>query len=121
MVKLVYCVRKKDGISDEEFREYWLRKHGPFVKSYAETLRADRYVQSHTLDTVVNGIIREERNSAEPYDGITEIWWDSMETVLEVVQSPEYQEVCVALANDENVFVDIQRSSLFFTEEHTIF
>ncbi len=29
MIKLVYCVTKKPGLSDAEFVDYWQRVHGP--------------------------------------------------------------------------------------------
>ena len=50
MVKLVFCLRRLPHLSLAEFQEYWLQKHGPLVRSHAETLRIRRYVQTHTLD-----------------------------------------------------------------------
>ena len=29
MVKLVYCITKKVGLTDEEFFHYWQKVHGP--------------------------------------------------------------------------------------------
>jgi hypothetical protein len=31
MVKLVYCITKKAGLSDDEFFRYWKNVHGPSV------------------------------------------------------------------------------------------
>jgi uncharacterized protein (TIGR02118 family) len=121
MIKFVYCVRRRNGMSPEDFRQYWLEKHGPFVRSFAQLLRARRYVQSHTLDTPLNDHARQPRGASEPYDGITEIWWDKPEDLVAALSTPEGQEANRKLAEDEARFVDLARSAVFFTEEHTIF
>jgi uncharacterized protein (TIGR02118 family) len=121
MVKFVYCVRRLPGLTLEEFNKYWLEKHGPLVKSYATALKARRYVQSYLMDSRLNDIVRQPRGAAEPYDGITEIWWDSVEDLIAANQTPEGQEANHRLAQDEARFVDLSRSSVFFTQEHTVF
>ena len=77
MIKLVYCIRKLETISSEEFYRYWLEDHGPLVKSVAADIGARRYVQSHTVLPEINAMMVEGRGLAEPYDGITEVWWDN--------------------------------------------
>ena len=121
MIKFVYAVRRKPGLSVEEFRDYWLNRHGPLVKSFAGALRAKRYVQSHTLDTPFNQITQTARGSKPAYDGLTEIWWDSLEDLAAAGQTPEGQQANVALASDEAQFCDLPNCSVFFTEEHNIF
>lgn len=121
MIKFVYCVRRRPDISLEEFRKYWLEKHGPFVRSFAEIMGARRYVQSHTLDSPLNEAARLPRGTAEPYDGITEIWWDNADVLISALQRPEFNEANRKLAEDEGQFVDLERSSVFFTQEYTIF
>jgi len=121
MLKFVYCVKRRPEISAESFRKYWLETHGPLVRSFAETLRARRYVQSHLLETELNLHARQPRGTQEPYDGITEIWWNSAEDLIAALQTPEGQEANRILAQDEANFCDLPRCSVFFTEEHTIF
>ena len=77
MIKLVYCLRRKGNISQEEFHRYWREEHAPLVTSVAEHSRCIKYVQSHTLDSSLNEIFLESRGLAAPYDGITECWWES--------------------------------------------
>lgn len=121
MLKFVYCVRRHPNVSPAEFTKYWLEKHGPLVRSYAKALRAKRYVQSHTLDGPLNDYARTPRGAAEPYDGLTEVWWDSADELIAALQTPEGAHANLALAEDEARFVDLARSSVFFTQEHTIF
>src|ERR1700757_587519 len=107
MIKFVYVVRRRPDVSPEAFRKYWLEKHGPLVRSYAKTLRAKRYVQSHTLDTPLNGLAQQPRGSKPAYDGITEIWWDSADDLIAALSSPEGQEANQILATDEARFCDL--------------
>jgi hypothetical protein len=48
MIKLVFCGRRRNDLSEEEFYDYWLNKHAPLVESKVSALRIRRYVQSHT-------------------------------------------------------------------------
>jgi uncharacterized protein (TIGR02118 family) len=121
MIKFVYCVRRRADITPQAFREYWLEKHGPLVKQCAEAMRARRYVQSHTLDTPLNIMAREARRTAEPYDGLTELWWDKVEDLIAAWQTPEGVRANQRLSEDEARFCDLPNCSVFFTEEHTIF
>ena len=121
MLKFVYCVRRRADVSPEAFKKYWLENHGPLVKSCAKTLKAKRYVQSHTLDTPLNALAAAPRSTKSPYDGITELWWDRVEDLVEALSSREGQEANLMLTRDESAFVDLKNSSVFFTEEHVIF
>ena len=61
MIKLVYCLRKRDDIDNDRFYQYWLKEHGPLVKSVAEAIGASRYVQSHTTLPEINALMIEPR------------------------------------------------------------
>ena len=121
MIKLVYIVRRRQDMPPEEFRKYWLEKHGPLVRSLAKDLQARRYVQSHTVQPELNAQLAETRGMAEAYDGITELWWDSLEVLITALSSPAGQAAGQILAEDEARFIDLPQSFMFLTEEHTIF
>ena len=121
MIKLVYCVRRKAEISEDEFYRYWLEEHGQLVKSVARVLRAKRYVQSHSTAAGVNASLSEGRGLGEPFDGSTEVWWDSVDELIAGTTTPEGQEAAKRLQVDESHFVDFADSRLFLTEEHEIF
>jgi uncharacterized protein (TIGR02118 family) len=121
MLKFVYCVRRRPELSPEAFRKYWLENHGPLVRKFAEALRAKKYVQSHTLDTPFNALAQQPRGCGPAYDGITEVWWNSAEDLAAALSTPEGQQANQILAEDEARFCDLPRSTVFFTEEHTIF
>ncbi|MDQ8191998.1 EthD domain-containing protein [Roseibacillus persicicus] len=121
MIKFVYCVRKKEGISDEEFYRYWKENHGPLVRSFAETMGSLKYVQSHTIDTVLNEVGREVRGMRQAYDGITEVWFESVEALAEMLLSDEGKAANKTLIEDEARFCELRECSVFLTEEHVIF
>ena len=121
MIKFVYVVRRHPDVSPEDFRKYWLENHGPLVRRYAQALRAKRYVQSHTLDLTLNQIAQQIRGSQPSYDGITEVWWDSLEDLVAAAQTAEGQQANLLLAQDEARFCDLPNCSVFFTQEHKIF
>ena len=122
MLKMIFCVRKKKGLSDEEFFDYWLKSHGPLVASHTVSLNIKRYVQSHTVDGEFGHEVSAARGMKIPgFDGIAEIWWDSRKELDLALQTENGQAASAILAEDEARFIDMERSTIFFTEEHCVF
>lgn len=120
MIKFVMCVKRHPNLSRSEFQDYWLNHHGPLFKKFADTYKAVRYVQSHTIESPLNENIRKSRGLSEPYDGVGEIWWQSEEDFLTAISSPEGQKLRTMFIEDEARFIDLQASAAFFTIEHII-
>ncbi len=106
MIKLVYCITKKAGLTDEEFFRYWENVHGPIG---ARIPRLRKLVQSHRLD------IPGDKRWPD-YDGMAELWFDDIETLLAARQSPEWK----ASTEDEANFIDHNKVAYFVSEEHII-
>ena len=106
MIKLVYCIRKKPGLSDEEFARYWRDVHGP-IGARIQGLR--KLVQSHAV--TVPGDAREP-----DFDGVAELWFDSIDALLAARESPQWR----ASTEDEVKFIDPDKSAYLVTEEHEI-
>ena len=122
MIKLVYIVKKRADISEKDFHEYWLKTHGPLVRGFAKSMRAKKYVQSHTISEDAGKQIRNTRpKMKDTYDGITEVWWDSLEDFSGGGSVKDGAEAARALLADESKFIDFEHSSIFLTEEHEIF
>jgi uncharacterized protein (TIGR02118 family) len=120
MIKFVFCAKRHPNMSRVEFQDYWLNHHGPLFKKFADTYRAVRYVQSHTIDSSLNENIMKSRGTMEAYDGVGEIWWQSEEDFLAAINSPEGQKLRVMFVEDESKFVNLKASSVFFTVEHVL-
>ena len=121
MVKLVYCLCRRSDVSLEEFYRYWLNTHGPKVKSMAEAMRAQRYIQSHTCAPELNQLFAASRGLEPAYDGITEVWWDNIDDLKAAMATPACAEAMAILMEDETHFIDFSQSRIFMTTEHLIF
>ena len=101
-----------------EFKDYWMNKHGPFFMKNAGAMRAIKYVQSHTVDTLMNEGLRNSRGMQPEYDGVAEVWFESEEEMMEAMKSPEGQKLGAALLEDEGNFIDHSKSSAFIVREY---
>jgi uncharacterized protein (TIGR02118 family) len=106
MVKLVYCITKKAGWTDEEFFRYWKDVHGP-LGVRIPGLR--KLVQSRRLTVA-------EDKCQPDYDGMAELWFDDVEDLLAARRSPEWQ----ASSEDEANFIDTDKVAYFVSEEHIL-
>ena len=106
MIKLVYCITKKPGMTDDDFFHYWKNVHGPIG---ARIPGVRRLVQSHRID--IPGDARDA-----DFDGMVELWFDGMEALLEARRSPEWR----TSGEDEKSFIDHSKVAYFVSEEHSI-
>ncbi len=117
MIKLVFCARRLPHLTRAEFQRYWRETHGPLVRSHAAVLRIRRYVQLHTVDTPANDALRASRGGPEPFDGIAELWWDSLADLQAGPATPEGRRASQLLLEDERRFIDLANSPLWVGEE----
>lgn len=121
MIKLVYVIVRREGMSAAEFGDYWLTRHGPLVAAQAEPLKLRKYVQSHPVEPEASEAMRAVRGMRGPADGVTEVWWDSLADFQSVYGAPQGAEAGRILAEDEARFIDFEKSAVFLTQEHLIF
>lgn len=117
MVKLVYVLYRKPGMSREEFQRYWREDHGPGVPAAADAMHFTRYVQVHTIETPLDPQWRIGRSQEDVPDGVAEAWWDDLETMEQALSTPEGQAGMFATLLDEANFIDPKRSVIFLAEE----
>lgn len=117
MIKFVMCITRHPDMSREEFKDYWMNKHGPFFMENAGAMRAKKYVQSHTLDSALNEGLRSSRGMLAEYDGVAEVWFESEEELMDGMSSPEGQKLGATLLEDERNFIDHSKSSAFIVKE----
>lgn len=92
MIILIEILRRKPGMTVEDFQRYWLDNHAAKVKQLPG-LR--RYVQSHTL---LSGYAKR----TPVCDGVAELGFDSIEAVRELTAGPALN----AVKQDREVFAD---------------
>ncbi len=119
MIRLVFVLRRKPGMSLGEFQQYWRGVHGPLVARHSTTLDIRRYVQVHTLEDAVNDQLAGARGKMEPpYDGVAELWWDNREALAASFGSTAGQAAGRELLEDEARFIDLPNSPLWFAYEY---
>ncbi len=106
MIKLVYCIRRKPGLSPEEFFHYWLDKHGP-IGARIPGLR--KFVQSRAISVPGDA-------AAPDFDGMVELWFDDIAALLAARRSEEWR----AATADEAHFIDPTRVAYFVSEEREV-
>ena len=121
MIKLVFTIRRREGMTRDEFQRYWRNEHARLVERHAEVLRIRRYVQTHARDTDADVALAVARGS-EPghYDGVAELWWDSVEDLLAASSSEEGQVAANALLEDERRFIDLPSSPIWLGVENVV-
>ncbi len=119
MIKLVYCLRRKQGVSPEEFHAYWLEHHAALVRKHAETLNIRRYVQTHPTRGKLMDALNRGRE-VEPYDGIAEIWYDSVDNITAASATEEGRAAGREIIADEATFADSVSSPVLLSVEHEI-
>jgi|SRR5579884_837563 len=120
MIKLTFCLVRLPHLSREAFQDYWFNTHGPLVASVAETLMIRRYVQLHSLPAQTSEGVRASRNAPPEYDGVAELWFDSLEVIAANGQRPEAQAAGRMLLEDERRFIDLETSPLWWSIEREV-
>jgi uncharacterized protein (TIGR02118 family) len=119
MIRLTYLLRRKPGMSLEEFQTYWREVHGPLVAGHARRIDTLRYVQVHTLEDEANTAMAAARGGMEPpYDGVAELWWENIEALEAALSSEEGARAGEELLEDERQFIDLPASPLWLNYEY---
>lgn len=106
MFVVVFLVKKKPGMSQEEFASYWLNQHTPLTAK-VPGLRAYRCYPAigHPAD-----------QAQPPFDAVAICGFDDEAAWRQAEQSPEF---AAAIADAPN-FQDTEATMAFFAHEHVI-
>lgn len=104
MMKVHIWVRKKDGMSDEEFRDHWLNIHAPIARDGYE----------HLKGYTVSLVTRVPEGQERPFDGIAELSWDDREGFVTDMRSD------AAARGTEDLNTFSSGSGLLFVEQHVV-
>ena len=121
MIKLTFALTRLPSLTREEFQSYWFNNHAQLVASVKDVLRIRRYVQMHSLPAELSEPLRHARKGPEGYDGVAQLWWDSLEDMQLSGSDPTAAEAGRMLLEDERKFIDLPNSPLWWGEERVIF
>lgn len=119
MIKLMFCLRRLPQLSRAQFQQHWREHHAPLVARHAAAMRLRRYVQCHTVDDAVAAHLAAERGAPAAYDGVAELWWDSLDERA-AARSDASRAAAAELLADERRFIDLAASPLFLVQEHPV-
>jgi len=120
MIKLTFCLHRLPSLTRLSFHEYWRSTHAPLVESVKAPLRMRRYVQLHSMPEEMETDLRAARGGPPGYDGVAEIWWESLEDLAAIATDPAAIDAGRLLLEDERKFIDLPRSPLFWGVEHAV-
>jgi hypothetical protein len=88
------------------------------ASSLGPALGIRRYVQLHTVPGGFNDALASGRGAPEHFDGVAELWFDSLDAMVARALSEEGAAAAETLRLDEEKFIDHSRSPIFIGEEH---
>ena len=108
MIKRISMLTRKPGMTRQEFSDYWLKIHGPFVERLPNVIR---YIQNHIVDDAHR---HDLPTGGQAVDGFVEFWFESVEAMDECFASPQAKEAFA----DGAKFIDTVTT--FVIEEHEV-
>ncbi|MDR5763248.1 EthD domain-containing protein [Caballeronia sp. LZ035] len=109
MIKMTLLIARKQGLSVDEFINYWTGEHLRVVMSVPEVTRySRRYRQQH------NTYAAPTHTTAAPFDGIAEGWFDSLDHAMSLIDSDNWKTV---IKNDDLAFLDVSRTQIMLSKE----
>ncbi len=106
MINAITIIKKKQGLSYENFQNYWKNEHAEIV---TRSPLVGTYVQSHP-------IYNDTLTFEDTIDGIAEIWFEDTNAMRTLAATKEYRDI----QNDEKVFIDGKAVRLIIAEDTII-
>ena len=106
MIKVMVMIKRKPGISHEEFCRHYEEVHVPLALKLLPTIR--KYVRNH--------VVALPGTEELGFDCITEFWYDDMEGAqasLDTLNSDAGQ----VISDDEATFMDKDKQVVFLVDE----
>jgi len=109
MVKTIYLIKKKPGLTPAEFREHYEEVYVPLALSLYPTIR--KSVRNYTIpnDIPTNAVDLD-------FDCMTEVWFDDMEGFQAMVDTAN-GDAGQADVHCQKVFIDLTQTAYSLVEE----
>jgi ribosomal protein L19E len=121
VIKLICFLKRNPKLTRAEFHDHWTNVHGPL---FANTPELSRYVARYEQNPRTAGDYKRDPETLpfdeQGFDGVTVMWYESMEQFYAMVEDPVYQAKVVPdeahllgaqptdwiIAGEENVIID---------------
>ena len=111
MVKLFAMLRRRSGMTSEEFVEHWRGHHGPLIAGEPTLARHIVRYEQHVRH------LPDALSGTEGVDGVAVQWFRSIDDFVGFISEPAYAEL---IAPDEQRFLDMSRVEYVITDEPTV-
>lgn len=112
MIKFTILLRRRPGMSHADFVTYHRENHAPlFMSMPVVAAHVRRYTQQHTIEASLPGL------PPTTIDGITELWFDDVESIAAVFTAESYLET---IRPDEAEFLDLEHCEFIVSDEYPV-
>lgn len=109
MIKMTMFLKRRAGMSHEDFVKHHIEVHGPKFRSIPEAqTHCLRYIQTHPVE------LKTDAAQNADFDGTAELWFDSEDGMHAVLTSDTYQNVVFP---DEKTFLDHNNTLILVGEQ----
>jgi uncharacterized protein (DUF1501 family) len=120
MIRLMHCIKKKDGVSTEDFRRFWNgAEFNELIDKMVGHALTVEVKKNLTLDIALNEALREERDAKDAFDATLEIVWQSGSDLSALTGNEEFQRLVDEMQAVQQDYIDFHESRRFFTEYDT--
>ena len=105
MVKEMLLLKRKEGLSQEEFSKHYEEVHVPLILKHCPTIK--RYVRNYVANTL--------GAEGPDFDCITEVWYDDMAGFQAMVKF-YFSEAGKVIRDSEESFMDASKIVVFLAE-----
>ncbi len=77
LFKMIILLKKRPGLTEDDFVKYWLETHAPLAQKMPGLRRY-----------VVN-VVKRPPNREPDYNGLVELWFDDIDSMKRAFNSPE--------------------------------
>ena len=120
MIKLIFLIRKKKGMTSAAFRKHYETTHVGIATEHFGDLILDyrrNYPTSASVNPVDNSGDVKSQDSAVPYDAVTEMLLQDQTALDEMLRRFASPELHAMIAEDEAAFMDRAALTMMVCEE----